>query len=262
MNDDRSDDPKPSREFAYGRSWQEYLARETGPGEESEEEAKEEEPAPEDPAAGAREPEAERTPDEPGAEDAASDETDARPEARTGGRERAEEQPKSSRVVVPPEEERAREGVGRTRRVRRLTGVLAVLALAVAALVVPRLLSSNGEAGAGGVDAPAAGSGAESDRQPSTERQVALISARSDSVAEAVARFRERRSDFDLNRIGCDGLARGLREVRTAFSRLTAALEPVRDRVGVSASARYQRLSDDVSGVERSFAATGCTASS
>lgn len=301
VNDNRSDDPNSGREFAYGRSWQEYLARHSRPGDESEEEPEEREAAGEESAAEAEEAEAgvekaEATSEEGEADaeeaEPTSEEAEAEPEARETRQPEPEIEPTSSRIVVPPEEEEEFGGLSRRRR-RTLTGVLAVLALAVAALVVPGLLSSNGEPepGAEGVEAPADGAGAPTGSgeatgpgepgaaavdtgagtastgqagadRPVTDRRITLFSARADSVADAVASYRERRRDFDLSRIGCDGLARGLREVRAAYSQLTAVYEPVRDRIGVSATARYQRLTDDVSGVERSFAATECAASS
>lgn len=334
MNGNPPDDSSSDREYAYGRSWQEYLARHGASGEpedepaepeyetpEDEEEAASEgpeEPAEAGPTSGRSEPEPPEPPEpdeEPAdtgdgpAEPEHSDEALREPAARRPAEAGEESAP--SRVVIPPEEDQF-EGASRRRR-RLLAGAAAALAVILAALFLPDLLPVGGDSEAapeagetpasetgptgeaddlggaiaadtgglqaiGGRDtaatqparptpspqqapdqqpAPGAGQGA---GQPQAAGQIALFSSRAEALADALENFGVRLRDFELNRIGCEGLARGIRQVRASYSDVTDVYESVQSRLDASRVDRYQRLSADVSGAERSFEGTGCPA--
>ncbi len=330
MNGNPPDDSDSDREFAYGRSWQEYLARHgasdqpddepAGPEDETpedEEEAASEEPEPAEdgPTPERREPASEpsEATGEPASEPSEPehpDETPREPAARRPAEPGEESAP--SRVVIPPEEDQF-EGASRRRR-RLVAGAAAALAVVLAALFVPDLLPVGGDSepppetgetpaseagptadagefggaiatdtgGQGAIDgqdtaatqparpapppeqtpdqqpAPGEGQGA---GQPPAAGQIALFSSRAEALADALENFDVRLRDFELNRIGCEGLARGIREVRAGYSGVADVYDTVQSRLEASRVDRYQRLSAEVRDAERSFEGTGCSAS-
>ncbi len=75
------------------------------------------------------------------------------------------------------------------------------------------------------------------------------------SMAEA---YDERRQDFDLGRIGCDGLVPGYATVDEAFLRASEMFVRVRDVAGAPPVERYDTASRRMEGVDRHFDASGC----
>lgn len=308
MNGNPPDDSDSDREFAYGRSWQEYLARHAASDEPDDEPAEPEDETPEDeeeaaseeaepaedgptperresasePSEATGEPESEPSeppesePESEPSEPEHPDETPREPAARRPAE--PEEEPAASPVVIPPEEEQF-EGASRRRR-RLVAGAAAALAVVLAALFVPDLLPVGGgsEAPQEAGETPASEAGPTADAgdfggaiatdsggqgagQPPAAGQIALFSSRAEALADALENFGVRLRDFELNRIGCEGLARGMREVRATYSGVADVYDTVQSRLEASSVDRYQRLSAEVGDAERSFEGTGCSAS-
>ena len=156
--------------------------------------------------------------------------------------------PGDARVVVPPETEF--EGAHRRRR-RLLIGGAAALALLVGAFLVYDQVVAGRDGGAAVNGQGRAAAGA--------EEGSARFAARADSLAEAIAGFRERRRDFELGRIGCEGLTRGHREVRSTFADLRSVAAEDGALLAPPSRERFQRLVGDVRSVEEAFAESGCT---
>jgi hypothetical protein len=79
-----------------------------------------------------------------------------------------------------------------------------------------------------------------------------------DSLEVAIARYRERATDFDAGRIGCDLLAAGYREADRAFVQLSAAREIPGGGEAEAGNDRYARLARDMDDVNRHYDSTGC----
>lgn len=181
---------------------------------------------------------------------------EAQPEEAPGAEAEPEPKPSPGRVVVPPEGE-----FERTRRRRRLLlaalGVAAVVA--VVGLLVP--LEQFRSGGVGPEGEFATGDRSEVVAEGSGSGDVAVFFARADSLSAAIAGFRERQRDFGLNRIGCEGLARGLEQVRSAFSRLTESRAALGSALDSGAAERYRGLTEEAREVERAFEEAGCSVS-
>jgi hypothetical protein len=121
----------------------------------------------------------------------------------------------------------------------------AVLVTAIYGLIGPRL-ATGGRAGA---DSAPAGSAA---------GDTAVLDRRADTLALAVSAFEMRARMFDTRRMGCPGLARGLRQVEDGWlsynmvrKDLMASSDPARD-------ARDKGLYADVRSVEVRFERSSC----
>ena len=250
MTHPKDGDPDRFDERAGERSWEEFLREVRGPESESSEDAAAA-GTPED--SGAREPLEEPVEDPPGSEPPPEPPTPAS---------------RPARVVVPPESEEF-EGVRKRRRLL-LRGAAAALALLAGGYLVLDRIDVGGdgdvtvEAREAGVERAAGANGAAADTAPGgedapSEADAARIAARADSVSGAVEDFRERLGDFRLERIGCEGLRRGIRGVRTAFAELERVAGEEATVPEGPEGERYARLAADVEAAERAFSESGCS---
>lgn len=122
----------------------------------------------------------------------------------------------------------------------------AVLVTAIYGLLGPRL------------GAPGARAGSDSGRAGSAINDTAVLDHRADTLALALSAFELRARMFDMRRMGCPGLARGLRQVEDGWLSynlarrdLMAASDPARD-------ARDKSLFADVRAVEVRFERSSC----
>lgn len=79
-----------------------------------------------------------------------------------------------------------------------------------------------------------------------------------DSLSTALARYGERRQDFELNRLQCTGLSRGYRQVDEAYLAFLRAYESARVSLDASRRSAYQQLMEDTDQVNRHFDGTRC----
>jgi hypothetical protein len=130
------------------------------------------------------------------------------------------------------------------------------IAAAIALLLVA-ILAVRGVGGGGGGATPDQGAspdGAEAASAVDVDRAEALI----DSLEAALGRYRERRQDFDLDRLDCAGLTRGYEEVRSALGELRSAVPYAEDLAAGSLRSSYRSLVSSVETVEEGYAETGC----
>lgn len=80
-----------------------------------------------------------------------------------------------------------------------------------------------------------------------------------ESLAEIIAAYNERRSDFELGRIGCTGLANGHHEVTWAFVDLSERFATLGSRLPLSERLEYRQLAVQAREVTRHFEQAGCT---
>lgn len=191
-----------------------------------------------------------------------------RPTPWTGGDRLGGGEGRPSVVVVPAE----RKWLVRHRR-RTVLLVLLAAALAGVAILRPDLFPveslrslaadvglpvsvSNGNAGgpAPGPTGPAAGV-AVPDRPDAESRRVDRLL---DSLALSLRHYGERRADFALRRLGCDGLARGYRTVDDRFLAATRAVQSAGASLDAEVSDRYQRLATSTDSVSRHFDESDC----
>lgn len=79
-----------------------------------------------------------------------------------------------------------------------------------------------------------------------------------DSLDGALQRYSVRRSDFESDRVGCESLATGYREVDRQFVSLSVMLKQDGARLGTELRSRYREFSDEVDEVNRHFDNTDC----
>lgn len=90
-------------------------------------------------------------------------------------------------------------------------------------------------------------------RPAAAEFQAAL-----QSFEGAVDSYMERRADFDLGRLGCEGLTTGYRSVDEAFLRVSELFVGLRDGPGPRPTERYEDAAQRMEQVDRHFDASGC----
>ncbi|MEN8145888.1 MAG: hypothetical protein ABFS14_13195 [Gemmatimonadota bacterium] len=78
------------------------------------------------------------------------------------------------------------------------------------------------------------------------------------SLDQAMERYGERASDFDLGRIGCDFLTTGYSATDDAFVAMTAEYANLAERSGTREQAIYDRLVSEMNTVNRHFDGSGC----
>lgn len=126
-----------------------------------------------------------------------------------------------------------------------------------AALVLIAILAVRGIGGGGGGATPDEGAstaGAEAASAVDVDQAEALT----DSLEAALGRYRERRQDFDLDRLDCAGLARGYEEVQSALGELRSAVPYPDDLAAGPLRSSYRSLVSSVETVEEGYADTGC----
>jgi hypothetical protein len=79
-----------------------------------------------------------------------------------------------------------------------------------------------------------------------------------DTLEQAVRNFRDRNADFALDRLTCDGLAVGYHSADAAFIALASAHRTARDALDSAREARYQRLAEQMRGVNEMFDSSKC----
>lgn len=169
-------------------------------------------------------------------------------ELRSLERARAED-PEPGAPVVVPAKEKADLPFWR----RRWKAIAAVAAL----LLVAFFLFRGGIGGAGdGTSADAGAASAEIGGADGIDPE--RVGALADSLETAIGQYRERKRDFDLNRLGCEGLARGYETVRSALGELRSAVPYADDLPEGPLRTRYLSLASSVDSVEQGFDATGC----
>lgn len=125
------------------------------------------------------------------------------------------------------------------------------------ALLLVAILAVRGIGGGGGGATPDEGAspaGEEATSAVDVDRAEALI----DSLEAALGRYRERRQDFDLDRLDCAGLARGYEEVQSALGELRSAVPYADDLAAGSLRSSYRSHVSSVETVEEEYADTGC----
>lgn len=191
------------------------------------------------------------------------------PGRRAMGRVSAEGYPAEVPLVLPADEGGGLPGLLR-RHGGKVLRIFTLLALLLGAWFVwDRVLDrpetigavTNGEApgaeepgpgeGPGGAAETAANGGDAA--SPGADFEEALETFQ--SVAEA---YDERRQDFDLGRIGCEGLVPGYETVDEAFLRASEAFVRLRDVRGAPPVERYESASRRMESVDRHFDASGC----
>lgn len=157
-------------------------------------------------------------------------------------------------IVLP-----GQEGLHRDRR-RLLPIILGILGVAAIA-TVGYLWVHGGGVGSGGSTAdPNLVVPPPVEQPPVTMSSsvTAQFDQRADSVLATMHRYRVRRQDFDLHRIGCDILGAGYRDVDRSFVGLSAAFMKMRASLDTAAVGRYQQLAQRADGIDHDFGATGC----
>lgn len=130
----------------------------------------------------------------------------------------------------------------------RLRQLGMVAALVIVVLVAFRVLSAlRGTGGGSSQPTPAVVS-----PEQRRFRQAAV------EVDAAVARYAERSQDFDLGRIGCDLLSSGYSSADDAFVAMAGAFAALGAAPDSARISEYERLADDVNGVNRHFDGSGC----
>lgn len=128
------------------------------------------------------------------------------------------------------------------------------IAAAAALLLVAFFLFRGGTGDAG--DTTAADAGATSAEIEGIDAE--RVRALTDSLETAIGHYRERKRDFDLNRLGCAGLARGYEAVQSALGELRSAVPYADDLPDGPLRSRYRTLASSVDSVEQAFDTTGC----
>jgi hypothetical protein len=93
---------------------------------------------------------------------------------------------------------------------------------------------------------------------PSSNPVVLHFDTLADTLEQAVRNFRDRGTDFALNRIACDGLAIGYRSADVAFIALASAHRAARDALDSAREARFQRLAGQMKEVNEAFDSSKC----
>ncbi|HEX5436181.1 MAG TPA: hypothetical protein VFW98_03405 [Gemmatimonadaceae bacterium] len=99
---------------------------------------------------------------------------------------------------------------------------------------------------------------AASHQPPVADASLARFDSLADSLAQAVANYHDRRTDFNLGRIACAGLARGYRAADDALLALASAYRTASPRLANSQRATYQRLTADMESLNKDFDGSKC----
>jgi hypothetical protein len=125
------------------------------------------------------------------------------------------------------------------------------------ALLLVAILAVRGIGGAGGGATPDEG-GSPAGAEAASAVDVDRIEALTESLEAALGRYRERRQDFELDRLDCAGLARGYEEVQSALGELRSAVPSADDLATGPLRSSYRSLVSRVESVEEGYADTGC----
>lgn len=107
--------------------------------------------------------------------------------------------------------------------------------------------------------ATSTGTGAPTSAAPPSTSPLALhFDVLADTLEQAMRNFRDRGTDFALNRIACDGLAVGYRSADVAFMALASAHRATRDALDSARETRYQKLEGQMRQVNEEFDSTKC----
>lgn len=114
---------------------------------------------------------------------------------------------------------------------------------------------------AGGIPTPeSASTGALGPASPPPTSDVALLrfDSLADSLSQAIRNFRDRSTDFSLQRLTCSGLAFGYRAADDALIALASLYRTVRDALDSTREARYRQLMQQMEGVNEEFDRSRC----
>lgn len=98
----------------------------------------------------------------------------------------------------------------------------------------------------------------EPEDQPEVPPVVEELDLVADSLSSAMERYRERRQDFELNRLQCEGLTRGYRQVDEAYLQFLRVYDQARGELDASRRDAFQQLMEETDAVNRHFDGTRC----
>ncbi|MBT8477812.1 MAG: hypothetical protein KJO06_02770 [Gemmatimonadetes bacterium] len=165
--------------------------------------------------------------------------------------ERPHEAYASSMTLVLPDNRAERMYPRLPVRRRSIIWFFAIVAVAIGGYVGGMQIFRSGGPSAPVVSIPV-------EQPPQVPEEVQRFLDASTDLEEAMLRYEERRQDFDLGRIGCEMLAGGYAAADDAFIAMAGSYARLGAAADETLDAEYDRLVEEMNGLNQHFDASGC----